>query len=244
MSYGFDLCFTQVKNKEHAFEVAMEYVSKIKENAKEKLQRSAPYIPSMRNPDIARLTDSAKKLIDEYWLYSLFKFDFIYWEHVNILAVKSMGLMSFEKEIFPINIYFQSSCENRVEFESWLKEIPYFNKPILLFQEIIDYANSMLNSSKEIIDAIGKYIDFDDFDEEEKSDYMEKVDKYPIIFKEKFVYEKIMEMLQIESCFEESPREEVRFIKFSMSAIDSIDTHFTFSRYLAARKIEWGKECE
>ena len=91
---------------------------------------------------------------------------------------------------------------------------------------------------------LGHNIKIWSFDEEEKSEYMEKIDKYPIIFKEKFVYEKIMEILQIESCFEESPREEVRFMKFSMSAIDSIDTHFTFSRYLASRKIEWGKECE
>lgn len=198
MSYGFDLMFKQVSNKLEAYELAHEFANKCYKKGMEYIEDSKYYIPSMR----LRCGEKA----DEYWLYRLFSFSFIYWEKYNLLAVLGQRYPEEARELFDLQVYFQNSTDQDYEFEEWGNCIPLFN-------ELVDKAKNMS------VDEIYAIFNTDGKDWYEKEDIEKNLDYY----RRSAVYEQIYALLDLNAWLWDN--DDFQFSRFSVSALDSTEKH-------------------
>ena len=125
MSYRFDMCFIQCKSLTDAYEKARKFTEQYYKNADEVIAQNEFYIPSRRNT----LPDHIANRLNDYWLYGLFSIRFVYWKKYKLLGI-SGDYPEKMMEMVDMHQYFQNSCDQDYEYESW--------KGVKLFEGIVE----------------------------------------------------------------------------------------------------------
>lgn len=136
MSYGFDMAFAHVVDEKAALCLARSYVDKCmeKENAGKFIEQNKMYIPSVRYDYIAEKERTMANMADEFWLESLFKFRFLYWPKYQLLGIIGN---SIDKNMFPMEMYFQNSTDQDYDFQNWLEgDIPFFRENVEFIKDM------------------------------------------------------------------------------------------------------------
>lgn len=157
MSYNAEINFKTIKEGElYAF------FKQLKDACKDKFEQIAEddfiYMPSIRNSHLLKnATEWGTKELDQSWVRnSVFSYRFFYIPEHNLLGV--FGTPDAVHEIFDTTVYFQNSCDQDYDFDTW--------KGIPVFEEI---AEKWKNATDEEIRK--KYDEKYGLDDEEDFDY-------------------------------------------------------------------------
>lgn len=134
------------------------------------------YMPSVRYEHLYKDTHSVvQNDADEAWAKGIFTHRFFYLAEYNLLGV--FGVPNDVQQVFDANIYFQNSCDQDYEFETW-SGVPVFEQ----------VAEKWKNATDEEVRR--KYTEEDDgsWDEEVPFDYD--------YFRRKYAYDEIWDMCE------------------------------------------------
>lgn len=202
MSYGFGLRFKQCESFEEAVKTAIQCSDIYKTQYAEVLKLNEFYIPSRRS-------DRYDEEHDNYWIYSLFNIQFIWWERWNLLAALGLNHPNQMQELLPTAIYFQNSTDQDYNYEYW-------SDNIYLFREI---KQKVLNFSIEEL--------FQHYKKSNNGIEQAEVEENPEYWRKSYLYDTIYEELELNKWLYGYPGNS--FKRFTLSAIDSMETHFKIS---------------
>lgn len=169
MSYGFNMFFIECK-PENVLNTCLNIVKKIVDNPDKLIQNSLIYVPSIRYNIENRYAYTYNSL----WLYSLFNFNFVYWEQHELLGLVGESFGDIESN-FNKSVYFQNSCDQDYEYADW--------PTIKCFSDIIFQVVNM--SIKQLAE------NFDDYT-------MEEINHDINYYKRCLVYSKIYDTLDLD----------------------------------------------
>ena len=207
MSYSFGMFFVECKPKK-VLDKCLDVTNIITDNAEAYIKDNDYFLPSNRysidQKHIARE-------LDRFWLYSLFNFKFIYWEKYNLLGFCGYNYGKQVEKAFTHHIGFQNSTDQDYEYACW--------QGIDCFDKIISEVNDM--NTQQILTYLNR----------EYSDYTEEdIDKNISYYKRSIVYNKIYEMLDLDSWLW---GKDGNFKRITMCGIDSQETHMKLQNYLS-----------
>lgn len=203
MSYYLDMGFTTVKDRYDALEKANQFAKLCGKNYKEMLDLERNYIPSIRLGD-------SKEPANEYWVYGVFTFNFVYFEKYNILGIKGCTFPEEARKMFDVYIPFQNGTDQNYDFEEWGTTIPLFN-------EIVEYfKNATDEEIKETV--LKRYSSWDD-EMEENIEY----------YRKSCVYEDVCNKLDFFSFLYDKEGE---FERFSICGINTTHEFREANRYV------------
>ena len=203
MSYEFGMFFKQCKDFNDAMSIANQFVSVCRDKANEMFDIEKYYIPS-----ISRRKEG-NELTNEYWLFSLFNFRFIYWKEYNLLGICGDRYPEAAMELFDTHHDFQNSCDQNYDFESWSDKID-------VFTELKSMVLSL--SDSEFCDIFIKEDNY--YTEDDRERIMKDISYY----KKSYLYEKIYSTLALEAWL--YGNNDSSFSRITLNAIDSTETQF------------------
>lgn len=178
MSYSATINFKTIKEGElYAF------FKQLKDACKDKFEEIAKdnfiYMPSVRNRHLLKnATEWEKDELDHAWMRnSVFSYRFFYIHEHDLLGV--FGTPDAVHDIFDTTVYFQNSCDQDYEFDTW--------KGIPIFEEIAEkWKNATDEETRKHYHEKYDEYDDDDFDH----DYYRKTFAYDEIWGmcEKYLY--------------------------------------------------------
>lgn len=206
MSYGFGLRFKQCKSFEEAVRTAIQCSDIYKTQYAEVLKLNEFYIPSRRS-------DRYDEEHDNYWIYSLFNIQFVWWEKWNLLAVQGLNHPHQIQEVLPTEIYFQNSTDQDYNYEYWRDNIYLFRE---IKQKVLDFSIEKLYQQCK-----------------KSKDWIEQteIEANPEYWRKSYLYDTIYEELELNKWLYGGTG--TSFIRFTLNAIDSMETHFKISSALS-----------
>lgn len=129
MSYSCEISFKTIEaNKVYNFllSVKRELLKNILDIAKDNYMY-APFVKYIRKP-YSKLTSYTEINCNDSWVKQVFTYRYFYFPQFNLLGV--YGVPKCVQSLFDATIYFQNSCDQDYEFETWTN--------IPLFKEIAD----------------------------------------------------------------------------------------------------------
>lgn len=195
MSYSLTLSFCEVKNEFDAFKKALETVDYYKT-----LEGWEKIIDNIIDNEII----TCERIYDTPYLegliYKFFRFKFVYFKKLNILAFNGEC-----KKFFPVLIHFQDSGDQNYDYSVW--------KGISYFESVISKSKNI--SIEELKEFFIKYgYEEDDFEEVSDIEY----------FRKSFVYKTIFNSLNLNDYLYSREKENFHsddFESFVLSGIDS-----------------------
>lgn len=203
MSYYLDMGFTTVKDRYDALEKANQFAKLCGKNYKEMLDLEKNYIPSIR-------LGESKEPANEYWVYGVFTFNFVYFEKHNILGIKGCTFPEEARKMFDVYIPFQNGTDQNYDFEEWGTTIPLFNEIVEHFKNATD---------EEIKETVLKTYSTWDEEMDENLEYYRKT----------CVYQEVCDKLDF---FNFLYDKEGEFERFSICGINTIHDFREANRYV------------
>lgn len=213
MSYSFGMYFKQCDNKQ-AMETAINISKEFLNFDEEIILKNSYCMPSIVNN---KLNNEA----DEYWLYSLFTYNFVYWPEQNILGVSGYDFPKEISKLFDCHVCFQNSTDQDYSFNTWSDSIILFKnlKEKYIRANVFDLLN------------IQSELNLNYTEEELNSD----IDYY----RKSFMYKNVMIELNLDGWLYN--REGSNFFPFALCSLDSmhkfLQTKFRL-RIVRAKAIE------
>lgn len=220
MSYRFGMFFKSVSSLEDAFSFANKVVETCYENKIEYLKGISLFsIPSIR-------TNSKES--DDYWLYSIFNFRFVYWQEYNLLGLVGYEYLKEVDTLFDTHISFQNSCSTDYPYETWSK--------LECARGIVDSVQSM--TATELADILIS----------DKDEYYTEADRESILnnddyYKKIYVYDKIFEsVLDLDTWLGDGDSD--KFMRFALNALTTLERYYNTLRCFNKVKEDLLKEFE
>lgn len=194
--------FKSVSSLEDVFSFANKVVETCYENKLEYLKGINLYsIPSIRTNN---------KESDNYWLYSIFNFRFVYWKEYNLLGLVGYEYPKEVETLFDTHISFQNSCSTDYPYETWSK--------LECTREFIDSIRGM--SATEFADIL--ISDEDDYyTEADREDILSNADYH----KKMYVYDKIFEsILDLDTWLGDGDSD--KFMRFALNGLTTSERYY------------------
>ena len=222
MSYSFGMCFKKVRNKKEAYDFALSFTKKCYENANEMLEDEKHYIPTHRKYVFGEKAYEFND-VDRFWLYDVFNIRFIYWKKYRLLGIVGDNYPKECMDMIDTSVYFQNSCDQDYEYDTWGKKIPLF-RTIILFNK---YKNA-----KQILKIKNKK--YDDYT-------IEEIEKDLDYHKKSLVYHTIFEKLSLDNWLYKKGG---NYETFAFNAVEDLEKLMDLSKIVRLKLIEMKEEDE
>lgn len=141
MAYELSVLFAEAKDINEAYRIAHNFVDRISlEDMKEIIKENSFFIPSRQMKVTEENKDAARKM-DQYWIYPLLSFRFIFWEKQHLLGFVSEDTRKWgavlghpERNYY---VLFQNSSDHDYDFTDWPTSIPFFDKAVKKYRSIL-----------------------------------------------------------------------------------------------------------
>lgn len=122
MSYGFQMGLVPVPDRGSAYDLCQKAAAEllVPETLREYIKS---VYPSCRWRSFEKQRPSDAVL--DIWLRSISRLSFVYWPQHNLLALLGDYPDTINK-LFPIQVYFQNSCDQDYPLDTWGSDVPLF----------------------------------------------------------------------------------------------------------------------
>lgn len=139
MSYGIEIYFKQLKKGESPLNFAIQVKDSVMLNHEHVINSNKGHVPSHNG---LFWEDDGDKFhaneTDEFWLYQLFSFSFMYWKKYNLIGMIGFDMDKQTEGLFNQSVYFQDSTDQDYELSEWGDKIDIFNKIIARNQKQLE----------------------------------------------------------------------------------------------------------
>lgn len=112
MSYGIDLLFRRCESLGTAAEIAIADANALYAKREQVLEGMRYFIPSIRYC-------KEQPEVDRFWVEHAMKLNYVFWPDLHILGLIGSWRDLFKANNRPKHVYFQNSCDQDYDFDSW-----------------------------------------------------------------------------------------------------------------------------